>query len=136
MIRVLFKNMKSSDFIEAALQEKIEHVLNRFPQSHRASITATVNMENSQLHPGPDLFQVKLIVLLKGMRPVVLQKENSNVYQTIAQVTDRLSEVLHRHFQRLRDHHQLDGRVRRWQMSGLASAPDEIPLQSNYDQVS
>lgn len=136
MVRVMFKNLKKSDFIEEFLNEKVQHVLSKFPQALKGgTATAVVSMENSQLHKGADLFQVKLILLLKGMKPIVLQKENGNIYQAVAVLCDRLLESLHRHFERRRDHNR-HRRQDRWQTSGLVAGLDSqqlIASESPFD---
>lgn len=128
MVRVMFKNLKKSDFIEEFLSEKVQHILSKFPEATKGgSATAVVAMENSQLHRGADLFQVKLILLLKGMKPIILQKENGNIYQAVAVLCDRLLESLHRHFERRRDQYR-HRRPSRWSRSGLAAESEAQPM--------
>lgn len=120
MVKVMFKNLAKSEFIENIITERIGHILSKFPGAEKATATAIVSMENSQWQAGPDLFQVKLILFLKGMKPFVLQKQNSNVYQAVAILADRLFESLHRFFERRRDRHKAERRQhRRWVQSGL-----------------
>lgn len=131
MVRVMFKNLKKSDFIEDILNERVEHVLSKFPEATKGgTATAVVAMENSHLHKGADLFQVKLILLLKGMKPIILQKENGNIYQAVAVLCDRLLESLHRHFERRRDHHR-HRRPSRWLKSGLLTELESQPLNAS-----
>ncbi len=128
MVRVMFKNLKKSQFIENILDERIQHVLSKFPEAKGGTATAVVAMENSQFKKGADLFQVKLILLLKGMKPIVLIKENGNIYQAVAVLTDRLLESLHRHFERRRDSHRVDRRSSRWARSGLVAEFEQSQL--------
>ncbi|PWU22053.1 MAG: hypothetical protein C5B49_01475 [Bdellovibrio sp.] len=124
MVRVMFKNLQGSEFIAQAVTEKIDHVLAKFPETRNTRASAIVSMENSQFHSGPELYQVKVILELKGMKPVVVEKQSSNVYQASALLADRLFEAVHRHLDRRREHHRRTvQRQSRWLRSGL------VPLE-------
>lgn len=103
MVRVVFRNIPKSEFIKDAVQEKVNHVLTKFPELGNAATTVIVGMENSPLHAGPDNFHVKVILLSKGLKPVILQKEGMTPYQAVANLADRLFEVIHRALERRRE---------------------------------
>jgi ribosome-associated translation inhibitor RaiA len=103
MVRVVFKNLEKSEFIKGVVTDKITHALEKFPELENATATVTVGMENSPLHAGPDLFQVKIILLSRGLKPIILEKEAGSPYQAAAILTDRLFEVLHRAVERRRE---------------------------------
>jgi ribosome-associated translation inhibitor RaiA len=103
MVRVVFRNLAKSDFVKNVIDEKVNHVLEKFPELVDAATTVVVGMENSPLHAGPDNFQVKLTMFSRGLKPVILQRESDNPYQAVAHLTDRLFEVLHRALERRRE---------------------------------
>lgn len=115
MVRVVFKNLEKSEFIQELVREKISHSLAKFPELENATTTITVGMENSQFRAGPDIFQVRLILLSRGLKPIVLEKEAASPYQAAALLSDRLFEVLHRAFDRRRE--RLRSEKRRWKGS-------------------
>ncbi|MFN7729968.1 MAG: HPF/RaiA family ribosome-associated protein [Bdellovibrio sp.] len=103
MVRVVFKNLEKSEFIKGVVTNKITHALEKFPELEHATATVTVGMENSPFHAGPDLFQIKIILLSRGLKPIILEKEAGSPYQAAAILTDRLFEVLHRAVERRRE---------------------------------
>lgn len=114
MVKVIFKNLKKSDFIQNILADKISHVLEKFPEMRSAVATVSVEMENSPQHVGKDDFRIKLTMFSKG-KPIVIQKESSNLYQAAAVLSDRLFEVLHRTVEKKRDiRRHLQRRTAHW----------------------
>ena len=113
MVKVIFKNLEKSDMVSEIVQEKVSHVLAKFPELEGATATVSVEMENSPIHAGKDDFRVKLVVTNRRFKPLVLQKEGPNLYQAAAILSDRLFEVLHRSLEKKRD--QRRHSQRRWQ---------------------
>lgn len=112
MVKVIFKNLDKSDFVSEIVQEKIAHVLEKFPDMTRNDATVVVEMENSPTHAGKDDFKVKLIMKSPSGKPLVIQKEGPNLYQASAVLADRLFELLHRTLEKRRDIRR--GLQRRW----------------------
>lgn len=115
MVRVVFKNLEKSEFIKDMVSEKINHTLEKFPELENATATVTVGMENSPFQAGPDLFQVRVILLARGLKPIVLEKQAASPYQATSVLTDRLFEVLHRAVERRREKSRSERR--RWKGS-------------------
>ncbi|MBX2995203.1 MAG: HPF/RaiA family ribosome-associated protein [Bdellovibrionaceae bacterium] len=115
MVRVVFKNLEKSEFIKDIVSDKITHALEKFPELENATATVTVGMENSPFHAGADLFQVRVILLARGLKPIVLEKQAGSPYQAVAVLTDRLFEVLHRAVERRREKSRSERR--RWKGS-------------------
>jgi len=115
MVRVVFKNLEKSEFIRGIVTEKISHALEKFPELENATATVTVGMENSPVQAGPDLFQVKIILLSRGLKPIVLEKQAPSPYQASAILSDRLFEVLHRAVEKRRERSRSERR--RWKGS-------------------
>lgn len=115
MVKVIFKNLKKSEFVLDSVKEKIGRVLEKFPEMENASATISIEMENSPQHAGKDDFRVKLIMLSRGHKPIVIQKDSANVYQAASLLADRLFDLLHRSVEKKRDLRRAAGRTRRYQ---------------------
>lgn len=113
MVKVIFKNLEKSEMVSEIVQQKITHVLAKFPELTEAQATVSVEMENSPTHVGKDDFRIKLVVTNRRFKPLVIQKEGANLYQAAAVLADRLFEVLHRSLEKRRD--QRRHGARRWQ---------------------
>lgn len=103
MLRVVFKNLRKSKFAEDIVSTKVTAVLEKFPEFRPTSATAILEMENSPLQAGPDIYNVKLILTDKSLSPIVLQMKSGHLYQAAAMLSDRLLEVLHRAVAKRRD---------------------------------
>jgi ribosome-associated translation inhibitor RaiA len=96
MITVKFRNMEKSDFVETAVYERIEPVLGKFPVLEESGVQVTLEMENSPVQAGPDLFTVRLRIAGGRYDGVAIKKANSNVYVALAEVADHMLEKLNR----------------------------------------
>lgn len=103
MVKVIFKNLNKSEFVLDSVKEKIGRVLEKFPELENASATISIEMENSPIHAGKDDFRVKLIMLSRGLKPIIIQKDSPNVYQAASLLADRLMDLLARHVEKRRD---------------------------------
>lgn len=116
MVKVIFKNIEKTESIVSIVQEKISHILGKFPELVDATATVSLEMENSPQHVGRDDFRVKLVMSHRGARPIVIEKEGENLYQTTAILADRLLEILHRAVEKRRDSKR--SVQRRWSTAG------------------
>lgn len=57
-VRIYFKDLDASELARDVLLDRLEGVEARFPDLRRHRLSATLSMENSPRHPGPDLFGV------------------------------------------------------------------------------
>ncbi len=95
-MKVVQQNLEKSDFIEAIVAEKIERVLEKFPEFSKASATISISMENSHEHSRKDHFNVKLVLVGAHKRPFVIHKAAANPYAAAAILADRLLHFLSR----------------------------------------
>lgn len=100
-VQVVFQNLEKSEFVEEIVHERIESVLEKFPQTQNGNATVYVSMENSHHQAGPDFFKVKLMLKGLKMKPIILAKHSKNLYEATAQVVDSLFESFHRHSEKL-----------------------------------
>jgi len=116
MIRVIFKDIKRSDFLENVVVMKMQDVIDKFPGLNDHQILVTLSMENSPRHPGPDSFSAKIYITGPRFGRIVIEKSSPTMYASIA----NLSEVLLERLNRTLDRARVRGRAqeRRWRMSG------------------
>lgn len=102
MIQVKFKNLEKSEMAREAVQERIEVLIEKFPDLSGSKIQVTLEMENSPSQAGPDLFKVKLHVSRARYDGITVEKSDSNLYVALAEVVDHMLEVLNRFGDRAR----------------------------------
>jgi ribosome-associated translation inhibitor RaiA len=100
-VQVIFQNLSKSELVKQIVHDRVESVLEKFPQTEKGKAVVYLSMENSPHQAGRDLFKVK--VMLKGlkMKPIILAKHSKNLYEATAQVVDSLFENFHRHSEKL-----------------------------------
>lgn len=96
MIQVRFKNLERSELVTNAVHEKVTALVNKFDDLEDCKITVTLEMENSPIQAGPDLFTTKLHVENGRYRNVTVTKSHSNLYVALADMMDHMLEVLNR----------------------------------------
>ncbi len=102
MIQVKFKNLDKSEMAREAVQERIEALIEKFEDLNKSKIQVTLEMENSPIQAGPDLFKVKLHISRGRYDGVTVEKADSNLYVALAEVVDHMLEALNRFGDRAR----------------------------------
>lgn len=97
MIQIKFKNLEKSELARQAVFERIEALSEKFIDLADCRIVVTLEMENSPLQPGPDLFSVKLLISKGRYSGTVVTKSDSNLYRALADLTDHMLEKLNRY---------------------------------------
>lgn len=96
MIQIKFKNLEKSEMAREAVQERIETLIEKFPDLSQCKIQITLEMENSPLQAGPDLFKVKLHVVRGRYDGITVEKSDASLYVALAEVVDHMLEKLNR----------------------------------------
>jgi ribosome-associated translation inhibitor RaiA len=96
MIKVTFKNLESSVLAREAAIERIETLVEKFEHLQKSRISVTLEMENSPIQAGPDLFKVKVQVNGGRYQGVRVQKSAASLYVALADVVDHMLEALNR----------------------------------------
>jgi ribosome-associated translation inhibitor RaiA len=96
MIHIKFKNLEKSEIARETVQERIETLVEKFPDLSAGKIQITLEMENSPLQAGPDLFKVKLHVARGRYDGVTVEKSDASLYVALAEVVDHMLEKLNR----------------------------------------
>ena len=102
MIQVKFKNLDKSEIAQEAVQERIEGLVLKFDDLGASRIQVTLEMENSPVQAGPDVFKVKLHVSRGRYDGITVEKSDSSLYVALAEVVDHMLEVLNRFGDRAR----------------------------------
>jgi len=96
MIQIKFKNLEKSEIAREAAQERIETLAEKFPDLTASKIQITLEMENSPLQAGPDLFKVKLHVTRGRYDGMTVEKSDASLYVALAELVDHMLEKLNR----------------------------------------
>ena len=79
------------------VKDKFQAVLDKFPLLSSTALSITLEMENSPLQAGPDLFNVKVFVKSGKYDGLILSKSNSNLYHALSDVIEHMLELLNRY---------------------------------------
>lgn len=102
MIQVKFKNLSKSELAREAVQDRIEALVQKFPDLGQSRIQVRLEMQNSPSQPGPDVFKVKVYVTRDRYNGIRVEKANANLYVALADVVDHMLEILNRFGDRAR----------------------------------
>jgi ribosome-associated translation inhibitor RaiA len=93
---IKFKNLEKSEMAKQIVQDRIDGMVEKFPDLALCKIQVTLEMENSPNQAGPDLFKAKFHVASGRYKGIVVEKANSNLYIALAQLVDHMLESLNR----------------------------------------
>lgn len=96
MIKVVFKNLERSELAREATTERLETVVEKFPDLRESKMRITLEMLNSPAQAGPDLFSVKLYVAGGRYRDITIEKSATSLYVALADLVDHMQEKLNR----------------------------------------
>ena len=102
MITVKFKNLKKSEIAYVAVHERLESLIEKFPDLEKSNIQVTLEMENSPFQAGPDFFKVKVHIANSRYDGIIIEKADRNLYVALADVVDHMLENLNRLGDRVR----------------------------------
>lgn len=102
MIQVKFKNLEKSELAREAAQDRIETLIEKFPDLGQSRIQITLEMQNSPAQAGPDVFKVKVHVTRAKYNGITVEKASPNLYVALADVVDHMLETLNRFGDRAR----------------------------------
>jgi hypothetical protein len=111
-IQVVFQNLKKSEFVKSLVLDRVQSVLEKFPQNRRGKAVVYVSMENSPRQSGPDVFGVKVFLKNSVARSFILSKKAASLFQATAEVADGLLENMHRQHDKMQRRER--DKQRRW----------------------
>lgn len=96
MIQIKFKNLEKSVMAKEVVHERLENLIIKFSELSESKIQITLEMENSPVQAGPDLFKVKLHISKGRYDGITVEKEDASLYVALADVMGHMLEVLNR----------------------------------------
>lgn len=96
MLKIVFKNMESSELARSIVQERICPIIDKFPSLEGHRITLTLKMKNSSKKDGSDLFTVSTVVSGKIYKRLMIKRSSENFYLATAELAAGLNELLSR----------------------------------------
>jgi ribosome-associated translation inhibitor RaiA len=90
MIQISFKNLKKSEFVRSSVNNRLNTLIEKFDDLQDSRILVTLEMENSPLKAGPDLFKVKVYIQSGRFKGLTLVKSDPNLYVALAKMTDNM----------------------------------------------
>ncbi|MFN7904387.1 MAG: HPF/RaiA family ribosome-associated protein [Pseudobdellovibrionaceae bacterium] len=106
MIQVKFKNLEKSELAREAVHDRIETLIEKFPDLGQSKIQVILEMQNSPAQAGPDVFKVKVHVANGSSNGrysgITIEKASPNLYVALANVVDHMLETLNRFGDRAR----------------------------------
>ncbi len=102
MIKIVFKNLESSELAREIVSERLESIADKFENLKSSRLLVTLEMENSPTQAGPDLFNVKVQVSGGIYGGVRVSKSAPSLYTALADVADHMLEVLNRYSDKVR----------------------------------
>jgi len=102
MIKIVFKNLEKSSLAKDVTEDKIQGLIEKFPDLKQHSVHVTISMDNSSSQPGPDEFGIKIQIKGKKFGGLILEKRAKSFYVAIAEACEVLLELLNRRTDKLR----------------------------------
>ena len=96
MIQVIFKDLDTSELAKEVALDRMQSVVDRFPDLSESRMAVTLSMQNSPIQAGPDVFTVKVHCRGGRYRGLTLEKSGPNLYAALADVVDHMLERLNR----------------------------------------
>lgn len=90
MIRVIFKNLNKSELAREAVRQRLAAVVAKFPNLSPGFIQVTLEMKNSPLQPGPDVFTIACQIHRGRYQGVRVEKSAPNLYAALHDLIDHL----------------------------------------------
>jgi ribosome-associated translation inhibitor RaiA len=96
MLNIKFKNLDKSEIVDSAARQRLEALVEKFPDLSASKIQVTLEMENSPFQAGPDFFKVKLHIARGRYDGIIVEKSDASIYVALAEVVDHMLEKLNR----------------------------------------
>lgn len=109
-MRIVFKNMKSSDFAKTIIKERFSSIVEKYPSLKGHKITLTMEMDNSPTQAGPDHFNASVIVSGEVYK-IRIKRSSRNLYLAIANLAEQFNQLISRETDRLLKPRHREGKV-------------------------
>ena len=102
MVRIVFKGFDGSESDREGATDRIQKIVDRFPDLAGHKIVVTLSQENGELAATEHGFGAKMVITGKKYSDIVLQKSGSNLWIVFAEMTDATLERLNRYGDKVR----------------------------------
>jgi ribosome-associated translation inhibitor RaiA len=82
--------------IESATRQRLEALVDKFPDLSASKIRITLEMEISPFQSGPDFFKIKLHIARGRYDGIIVEKSDASIYVALADLVDHMLEKLNR----------------------------------------
>ena len=103
--QVVFANMSKSTILESHVKEELSKALEGHIGSAGFDTRVKLEMENSPFQSGLDAFRVLVNLKIKGLKPIILIKHSTSMYQAVRDSMDALRVALARAHKVRKDRH-------------------------------
>ena len=138
MFQIKFKNLKKSELTKEAVIERLLPLIDKFPDLKANQLQITLEMQNSPIQAGPDLFKVKIYITKGRYKGVTIEKEQSNLFVALADLIDHMLERLNRYGDKVRVKERNKARktlVEIQNSKNHKSNQDEVSLNNVYTEL-
>lgn len=99
---ILPENQDMSELVSEAVNQRLKPMIEKFPDLNSGVIRVTLEMQNSPVQAGPDLFTVTSHVCSGRYHGVRLKKSSQNLYVALNDLVDHMLEKLNRFGDKIR----------------------------------
>jgi ribosome-associated translation inhibitor RaiA len=96
MLKIKFKNLEPSELARNAVNDRFQSLIEKFPLLKNSVIQITLEMQNSPLNAGADLFSIDAYITNGKYAGLKLKKSDSNLYKALAELSDHMLERINR----------------------------------------
>lgn len=96
MINVVFKDLEASELARQLATERLQALVDEFPELRTHLLVITLSMNNSPNRPGPDLFSAYLRISGQKYRRIHLRKSSRSLYIALNELCKTLLEIINR----------------------------------------
>lgn len=117
MTKVIFRNLKRSDFIRSAVEDQLLHVQQRYAEELKGEPTVIVSMENSPRQAGADSFTVKILGLGRRLGFVTVHKSSADFYEALKTSIQGFTHILDKGIKKRRTKAKRERRRNSWALA-------------------
>ncbi len=94
MTNVIYKNLDKSEAFTKSVNDKLDTLKYKFPELQKNSIRVTINMDNSPVKPGQQLFSVKFCINNGRYKGLTLRKSATCLYTALSIASEKLKNQI------------------------------------------
>jgi ribosome-associated translation inhibitor RaiA len=80
MMSISFKNLEPSELTRETVEARVLAIVEKFPDLDESNVKIVLEMKNSRLQAGPDLFSIQLNIFSGRYEGIKITKSSANLY--------------------------------------------------------